>query len=162
MAPKSTKKSTKKTGHKPTRSYSIGNKFAVAKAWGRPKIFDDAFMEKEADEFLTWMAEPCNLWFEDFALERGYLPRRMYEWEKKNSRFKPAFEAVSAMQKSKLIKGGLFEETNPGFTKFVMANACDWYEKKVIKPELTSKTEDILSKIDGGSKELVADDEDDD
>ena len=131
-----------------------GNQRAKGHGFGRPLIYDDAFLEKEAEEFIEWMQNPNNIWFEDFALERGYSPKYFYEWEKKSPVFSEAFETVQRMQKAKLIKGGLMEEFNAGFTKFVMANACGWYEKQQISGDATNPIGFLLNCVDGKSKDL--------
>ncbi len=140
---------------KPPLPAPKGNKFALGHGCGRPQIYDDAFLEKEASIFLEWMQVSDNVWFEDFAFERGYSPTYFYEWAKRNRVFSEAFEIVQHMQKSKLVKGGLFEQFNPGFTKFVMANACGWYEKTQIAGDSSNPLQFLLEKADGTSKELV-------
>lgn len=132
-----------------------GNKRAVGHGFGRPKIYDDAFIEHEAEEFIEWMSDAENIWFEDFAIERGYSPKRFYEWAKTNPVFSEAFEVIQCMQKGKLVKGGLLEEFNAGFTKFVMANACGWYEKQQVAGDASNPLQFLLEKADGTSKELV-------
>jgi len=137
----------------------LGNQRALGHGFGRPKIYDDAFIENEAAEFIEWMQKSCNIWFEDFALERGYAPQRLHEWSKKNAVFAETFAIIQTMQKSKLVKGGLKEEFNSGFTKFVMANACGWYEKQQISGDSTNPLQFLLEKADGSSKELVSDEQ---
>ncbi len=134
-----------------------GNQRALGHGFGRPKIYDDPFIENEAEEFIEWMQSPENIWFEDFAFARGYSPKRFYEWVKKNPVFAEAFETVQHMQKGKLIKGGLLEEFNAGFTKFVMANACGWYEKQQISGDVANPLSFLLQKVDGSSRELISD-----
>lgn len=134
-----------------------GNQRARGHHFGRPRIYDDAFIEAEAASFLEWMQSPNNIWFEDFALERGYSPARLYEFAKKSPVFSETFEIVQHMQKSKLVKGGLLEDFNAGFTKFVMGNACGWYEKQQISGDSANPLSVLLQKIDGNSKELVED-----
>jgi hypothetical protein len=141
---------------KPPPPAPIGNKRALGHGFGRPKIYDDPFIEKEASAFIDWMLNPENIWYEDFALERGYSPQRLYEWAKINPIFSETFDTIRSMQKSKLVKGGLKEDFNAGFTKFVMANACGWYEKQQISGDAANPLQFLLEKADGTSKELVS------
>ena len=133
----------------------LGNQRARGHHFGRPKVYDDAFIENEAHEFIEWTENPKNIWMEDFALERGYSPKRFYEWEKRNPVFAEVLEYVQQWQKSKLAKGGLTDEFNAGFCKFVMGNTCGWYEKTQVSGDAANPLAFILDKADGRSKELV-------
>ena len=145
----------RKMPRKPPPPPPLGNQRAKGHGFGRPKLYDDAFIENEAKMFIEWMQKPENIWYEDFALERGYNPKRLYEWAEKNPVFSQTFESIRSMQKSKLIKGGLLEQFNAGFTKFVMANACGWYEKQPVSVDSANPLQFLLEKIDGTSKDLV-------
>jgi hypothetical protein len=135
-------------GHKPYPGSEKG---------GRPKKWTDDLIEKEADAFEQWMQLPDSIWYEDFALEREFHPDYLSEWAKTNEKFCRVYKKSQAWQKSKLLKGGLLNKYNAGFTKFVMGNTCGWYEKTQISGDAANPLEFLLEKVDGRSKELVDD-----
>jgi len=124
---------------------------------GRPKIYDDAFMEKEAVELEKWIEKPNSPWFEDFANQRGYCPEYLSRWAKENERFNQAYKRAQAMQKSLLVRGGLTNKFNPGFTKFVMANTCGWSDKteSKISGDAANPLAFLMQQVDGKSKDLI-------
>jgi hypothetical protein len=56
---------------------------------------------------------------------------------------------------SKLVKGGLLNKFNAGFTKFVMGNTCGWSDKQQITGEAANPLAFLLKGIDGSSKDLI-------
>ena len=61
---------------------------------GRPKKYTDEFIANEADKFLEWMSDPKSMWYEDFALSRGYDPDLLSLWAKENERFSGVFSLI--------------------------------------------------------------------
>src|SRR5271157_6085010 len=99
---------------------------------GRPKRFTDEFIEKEALAFLEWMKKPDSIWYEGFALERGYSPVLLSEWAKDNKRFNEVYKISQSWQKNKLIRGGLLNKFNSSITKLVLANTIGWTDKQQV------------------------------
>lgn len=132
-----------------------GNKRALGHGFGRPKVYDDTFIEREADAFLEWIQNPINIWMEDFALERGYSPQRFYEFAKTSPVFSEVLEYVKYWQKSKLVKGGLLDSFNAGFCKFVLGNTSSWSERTQVSGDTANPLQFLLEKTDGSSKDLV-------
>jgi hypothetical protein len=124
---------------------------------GRPKKYDDAFIENEAVELENWIEKPNSVWFEDFANQRGYSPDYLSEWAKKNERFFGAYKRAQALQKSILVRGGLSNKFNAGFTKFVMANTCGWSDRQETKlsGDVANPLAFLMQQIDGKSKDLI-------
>lgn len=129
---------------------------------GRPKKYDDAFIENEAVELEKWVEKPNSPWFEDFANQRGYSPEYLSRWAKDNERFNQAYKRAQALQKSILVRGGLTNKFNPSFTKFVMANTCGWSEKseQKISGDATNPLAFLMQQVDGKSKDLINGDND--
>lgn len=134
-------------GHKP---YNMGNEKG-----GRPRKWTAELIEREADAFEKWMGRQDSIWYEDFCLERGYLPDNLIRWAKENERFCTVYRKSQTWQKSKLIRGGLLNSYNAGFTKFVMSNTCGWYDKQQIAGDAVNPLSLCMSKIDGASKDLI-------
>lgn len=124
---------------------------------GRPKKYDDAFIEKEAVELEKWIEKPNSVWFEDFANQRGYSPDYLSMWAKQSQRFSGAYERARALQKSILVRGGLTNKFNANFTKFVMANTCGWSDRQETKlsGDATNPLAFVMQQIDGKTKELL-------
>jgi len=123
---------------------------------GRPIKYTKNFIEAEADALEKWIQEPSSIYFKRFALERGYSPQRLPEFAEVNERFSEILAKTREWQEIRLVEGGLMNEFNAGFTKFVMGNICSWSEKTESK---ISGDENplafILNNISNNSKELV-------
>jgi hypothetical protein len=124
---------------------------------GRPREWTDELIEEMADRFETFMGRPDSIWYEDFCLEQGINPVLLGKWAKVNERFGEVYEKSKSWQKSKLVKGGLLNNYNASFTKFVMANTCGWSERQETKlsGDILNPLQFIFDKVDGGSKELI-------
>lgn len=127
---------------------------------GRPRKWTEEIIEEMAKKFEAWMRRSDSIWYEDFCLEEGLLPRHLAEWAKINEKFKVVYEKSQIWQKSKLVKGGLSSEFNSGFTKFVMSNTCGWREKSetTVIGDATNPLAFILKSTDGETKELISTD----
>lgn len=79
---------------------------------GRPKKYTQEFIEAEAEAFLEWMQRPESVWYESFAVERGYDPDLLSIWAKENKKFSGVYKLSQGWQKSKLISGGLLNQYN--------------------------------------------------
>ncbi len=128
---------------------------------GVPKIYTDEFIEKEAVALEEWMKQPGSIYFKRFSFDRGYSYKRLGEFAKSNKRFADTFERAKEWQEIRLAEGGLTEEFNGGFCKFVMGNACGWSEKNETKisGDATNPLSFIVSDISGNSRDFVSDSE---
>ena len=122
---------------------------------GRPKKFTKEFIEKEAEAFLEWMQRHESVWYESFAVERGYDPGYLSLWAKENKRFSQVYALSQGWQKAKLISGGLLNHYNSSITKLVLANTVGWTDKQQVSGDAVNPLAFVLNKIDGTSKELV-------
>jgi len=124
---------------------------------GRPKIYTDEFIEKEAIEFEKWMQQPDSLYFKEFAFLRGYSSKCFSEWEQVNQRFSETMSRVREWQEFRISKGALLNELNPSFSKFFMSNVSGWSERteSKISGDSVNPLSCLLVKIGGQSKELV-------
>ena len=121
---------------------------------GKPKVQTTEFIEKEAEALLEWSQNSTNLFFNTFALKRGYAPQRLSEWAKKNDKFREAYELATAWQESKLVEGGLKSSLNSGFTKFVLVNKHEWKEK-VEETKATTNTYYVNYDAKSGEKPVL-------
>ncbi len=126
---------------------------------GRPKKYTNEFIENEAIEFEKWMQQPGSIYFKRFAFSRGYSQQRLSEFAEVNEKFSETLARVREWQEIRLAEGGLTNEFNASFCKFVMGNACGWSDKTETKlsGDAVNPLAFILQNIDGDSKELVKD-----
>lgn len=122
---------------------------------GRPRKWTAERIEAEADAFERWMERPESIWYEDFCLERGFLPDEIARWAKVNERFARVYQKSKVWQKGKLINGALLNKFNSGFTKFVMSNTCGWHEKTQVSGDTANPIGFLLSSVDGSTKDLI-------
>jgi hypothetical protein len=139
-------------GHKPYAGCEKGGDLG-----GRPEKYTKQRIEEEAEAFLEWMARPDSIWYKDFALERGYPPEYLSIWAKSNKRFSQVYERAKEWQQSKLVKGGLLNQFNASFTKFVMTNTCGWTDRQQITGDAANPLSLLLQKVDGSTKDLIDD-----
>jgi len=100
---------------------------------GRPVIYDKEFIETERLALIEWTKKPNSIYFKSFALERGYSPKRLYEWAKINKDFSDTLDYVREWQESRIAIGACVGELNASFSKFFMSNICNWTEKSETK-----------------------------
>jgi len=131
------------------------NKYALGHGKGAPEKYTKAWIEKEAKAFLEWMKLPDSIFFKSFAIERGYSPQRFAEFAEKSQVFSEVLKMAREWQETKLINYGLFNKTNSGMTKFVLANHHGYAEKNHIAGDQGNPLAIILEKINDSSKDLV-------
>jgi hypothetical protein len=133
--------------------------YATEDLGGRPKKYDDTFIEKEADKLEEWMKKRENIFLEDFAFERGYSYRRLNEWSKENQRFADTYERFQMRQKSILFKGGLGKKFNYNMCALILGHSHGVFVKteSKISGDAVNPLAFILKSVDGSSKELVND-----
>ena len=137
-------------GHKPYNTKNEG---------GRPVKYTKEFIEKEAEAFEAWMKQKTSIWYEDFALERGYDPNLLSIWAKENERFSGVYKISQAWQRSLLLRGGLLNKFNASITKLVLANTSGWTDKQQVSGDVANPLAFILNDIDGTTKELIDDEQ---
>jgi len=128
---------------------------------GRPKIYDNEFIEAEAAALEDWMHQPDSIYFKRFAFDRGYSQQRLSEFAEVNQRFSETLARAREWQEIRLAEGGLRNEFNSGFCKFVMGNACGWTDRTETKlsGDSVNPLAFILKSVDGTTKELINDEQ---
>jgi hypothetical protein len=133
-------------------SYNINNE-------GRPVKYTQEFIEKEAIALDQWLKDPKSIYFKRFAFDRGYSQQRLDEFAQVNQNFSETLTRARQWQEIRLAEGGLINEFNAGFCKFVMGNACGWTDKTETKisGDAANPLSFIYSAIDGKTKDLIDD-----
>lgn len=129
---------------------------------GRPRTYTDEFIEKEAAAFREWIKQKGNIWFKDFARERGYHSKCFPLWAARNESFKEAYDIVNDWQESIIVKGGLLKKFSSGLSKFLLINNHGYMERQQVTVNDGDTMSDLLLKIDGATKELVDESGEDD
>jgi hypothetical protein len=132
--------------------------YAGCEKGGRPRKYDDDFIINEANQFLIWMGKPESVWYECFAIERGYNPHLLSEWAKHNKKFATVYEYAQGWQKAKLINGGLTGKYNSNVLKLVLANTIGWTDKQQISGNAANPLAFLLEQANGKSKDIVTND----
>lgn len=86
------------------------------------KKLDPIELEIEANMFMAWMREGHGIWYENFALERGYSPKLFEKFAEKSTRFKEVLRYAVEWQRIKLIENGLLGHYNQGVVKTVLSH----------------------------------------
>lgn len=100
-------------GHKPYNTKGEG---------GRPVIYDDAFLENEANALDEWINDESTIYIGRFAWERGYDSTRLHEFAKKSPRFSRALSRAKQIQEARLVEKGLTGEHKHQMSIFVLSN----------------------------------------
>lgn len=128
---------------------------------GRPKVYTEEFLDKEADALQEWMKDKQNLFIEDFCLERGYHESRIDEFVQANERFSLAYRMFKMKQKTALFKGGLTKKFAYPMCALILGHNHGIVAKT--EQKLTGSTTDplacLLQTIDGQTKDLMHDEE---
>ena len=124
---------------------------------GRPVKYTQEFIEGEAEALEKWMQNPGNIYFKRFAFDRGYSYQRLSEFAEVNDRFSATLLRAREWQEIRLAEGGLTNEFNSNFCKFVMGNACGWSDRQESKiiGDPQNPLACILNAVDGSTKKLV-------
>lgn len=131
------------------------NKYAVGNSGPPPRKYTHEFIEQEAIAFIHWFAQPNNIYFKRFALERGYPPDELAHFAKKNEVFKRAYLFAKEWQECKIVEGALFNKLNSNFAKFAMANLSGWSDKQQVSGDAANPLAFLLQQVDGQSKDLI-------
>jgi hypothetical protein len=124
---------------------------------GRPMKYTKEFIESEANALEEWMQKTDSIYFKRFAFDRGYSYQRLSEFAEQNKRFSETLLRAREWQEIRLAEGGLKNEFNSNFCKFVMYNACGWVDKQETKVsgDAVNPLAFIIQNVDGTTKELV-------
>lgn len=103
---------------------------------GRPIVWTDEAIDREADALLDYMNQDENLFVEKFALSRGYHPQRFGEWNKIHDRFASIYARCKKIQEIKLVERGLFGIHKEQMSKFVLVNHHNYLDKSQIEAKV--------------------------
>jgi len=126
---------------------------------GRPIKYTKEFIEKEADELLGWLEKGKFVWFEKFAIERGYDPDYLSKWADENEKFFGAYKMAKAKQKILLIEGGLLKKFNFNMAQLLLGHHYGIFPKQETKVsgDALNPLACVLNLIDGQTKDLIND-----
>ncbi len=100
---------------------------------GRPKKYTKEFIENEAEELNKWIQKDGNVFFNRFALMRGYHPQKFTEFAAQNERFQEVFTMAKKWQELVISEGAITKTFSDGFSKFVLVNHHGWSDKSETK-----------------------------
>ena len=124
---------------------------------GRPVKYTPEWMEEEAQALIKWAdnSKEC-IFYKSFAFERGYNPSRLAEFAAVSPSFSGALAYAKARQEQQMVTKALWNQTNPGFTKFFLINNhSETYSEKTTVVHQDSPTSQAMKKADGESKDLI-------
>ncbi len=122
---------------------------------GAPLFWTEEKINDLADKFILWWNNEENVWFEDFALSMKILPKYLSMWAAKNDRFREAMEYADAMQKSRLINGGLKKMYHYPACSLILSNKHGFKAQNEIVVTNSETIDDYIKQGDGKSKDLV-------
>ena len=124
---------------------------------GRSVKYTPEFIENEAKAFLEWMKLPTSLYFKRFAIDRGYSPQRLTEFAEVNETFAEVYNYAKQWQEVRISEGAMNNELNSSYSKFFMANVCNWREKTetTLSGNAANPLSFVLGLDSNQSKELI-------
>ncbi len=124
---------------------------------GRPKTYDQEFIENLADELLKWLEQGKFCWFERFALQKGINPDLLSKFASENEKFAGAYGQAKAHQRILLIEGGLMKKFNYNMAHLLLGHHYGIFEKK--ETHLTGDAANplafLMQQVDGKSRDLI-------
>lgn len=87
---------------------------------GHPVYWTPERQEKLCDDFEVWIEDPMHFWFKDFVYEQRMHMDTWYKIAETNTRLKGIIKKAKLKQENCLVKGGLLNKLNAGFTKFIL------------------------------------------
>ncbi len=135
-------------GHKP---YNVNGE------GGRPKIWTEEKLNKEAEFLEKWVKVKGNLFIEDFCIERGYHDSDISKWAKENDRFNGAYKNLLTKQKVALVKGSLTRKFAHPMCALLLSHSHGMHAKteQKITGDASAPLSFLLGNVDGQSKDLV-------
>lgn len=117
--------------------------------WYAPKkkIYTDKVIMNEGQMLIRWLQEEGNVWYKDFASERGYPAYYLGKWGARDGRIGEIFKIAKDLQESKLVRNGLLARYNCGFTKFVLINEFGWKEGRDLRGDQAQSAEQVIDAI---------------
>lgn len=124
---------------------------------GRPKIYTEEFVDKEADILEKWMEDKNNLFIGDFTRERGYTIRELTDFKKISKRFARTYEKFGDRQMTELFKGGLKRKFAHPMCALILSHSHGVYQKteQKVTGDVANPLHFIISEVDGSTKDLV-------
>jgi hypothetical protein len=126
---------------------------------GRPRTYDDEFIEKEANALLEWIKSDEGLYLKEFSLMRGYPAENLSMFAERNFIFRQALQLAHNWQEIKLFKGGLTKQYDSSFAKFSLGYLYKWKETKEINVVSENPLIAQIADAEGKSKDLVKNDQ---
>lgn len=122
---------------------------------GRPPYSTER-IEQEADLLLQWMDEdPGNIFITSFCILRKYSKQRVYEWIRKNDKFRDAYESLMTKQEDVLVKGGLKKQFSFPMCALLLSNnhGITLKTEQKITTDVTAKS--FVDQVTDQSKDIV-------
>jgi hypothetical protein len=124
---------------------------------GRPKIYTEEFINKEAIELEKWMQLTENNFIEFFCFERGYHDDKIADFNRDNERFRRVYQIFKMKQRGMIFEGGLKRKYAHPMCALVLSNNHNIHAKT--ETTVTNTNQDslssILDDIDGNTKDLI-------
>lgn len=109
-----------------------GNQYAVGHHEGRPREYTDERIEEEARLLIEWMQLPESKYFKTFAISRGYVSQRLYEFAERNKVFAETWELAKEWQECRLVNLGLDNKVHFGMASRILAHAHGISERPIM------------------------------
>ncbi len=135
-------------GHKPYPGCERG---------GRPKIYTEEFVDKEADLLEEWMKDKNNLFIGDFCFDRGYTLGRIDEFVSISKKFSLTYDLFKMRQMTELFKGGLKRKFAHPMCALILSHSHGVYQKteQKVTGDVVNPLAFIVQDVDGTTKDLV-------
>lgn len=128
---------------------------------GRPVIYDEDFINKQADKLKAWFKQnEENVFFDDFCLLQDLDPDLMSEWANINQKFSGVYKTAKKWQESRLRNGVLKKGYNNGIATLVLTNHHGYVTTKTETKhsgDPLSPLSIMVQEAQGTSKDLVDD-----
>ena len=130
-----------------------GNKYALGNEGGRPREWDDAYIEKVRKALEKWIADPKNYFFTSFLNQQKLHHEHIERFCNYSAEFRATHKLALSVQEQRLVELAITKKHDGNFTKFVLANKAGWKERQEVSGDATSPLAIILDRIAGSAKD---------
>lgn len=131
-----------------------GNKYAAGcETSGRPREWDEGYIEKKRKALEKWIADPKNYFFTSFLNQEKLHHEHIERFCNYSPEFRATYKLALSIQEQRLVELAITRKHDGNFTKFVLANKAGWREKTELSGDADNPLAVILEKVAGSAKD---------
>lgn len=120
---------------------------------GRPRLYDEKYLEILADKLDDWIKIEDNLWIKYFFIENELDPNISDTFCERSERFRLAYKKAQSIQEGRIYLGSLKNKLNARMAEFGLMHIHGWATRSESK--ISGDASNPFMIIMNQTKELV-------